>query len=157
MKRIVKRIVFVLVLLIVLSPLILYIGITIGNDCIADKVEKELASYPLPDGTVLVDSLSAAGKLTGNGNGMQYMGAILISGDVSVQDISEHYGKEFEYIEVQRQTTPAIDSVRSNSCEFQHFDNDSSDTYYSVICWGSKHDYVNEFFCGILDFDLRGH
>ena len=52
-------------------------SIPIVNDYCAYMVEKELCATPLPENTQLIDSVSKAGKLTGNGNGMQYLGAIL--------------------------------------------------------------------------------
>ena len=146
-----------LIPILILLLIVLYISIVITNNEIADKVEKALKSYQLPTDTVLVESISVTGKLTGSGNGMQYMGAILITSDLSKQEILEYYQNEFEYIEAQEQTSPIIESIRPNSSKFNHVDFDSNHTYYSVICWGSSSDYVNGFFSDILDFDLRGH
>ena len=146
-----------LIPILILLLIVLYISIVITNNYIADKVEKELKSYQLPTDSVLVESISVTGKLTGSGNGMQYMGAILIASDLSKQEILEYYQNEFEYIEVQEQTSPTLESIRPNSAKFNHFDFDSNHTYYSVIFWGSSSDYVNGFFSDILDFDLRGH
>ncbi len=152
-KKLSKFIIPILILL----PIVLYISIIIANNYIADKVEKELQAYQLPTDTVLVESISVAGKLTGNGNGMQYMGAILITSDLSRQEILKYYQNEFEYVEVHEQTSSTIESIRPNSANFNRFDFESNQTYYSVICWGSSSDYVNDFFSEILDFDLRGH
>ena len=69
--KIVKRIFIILLIVIFILPVISYIGIVITNNYIADKIEKDLVSYQLPSNTKLVDSVSAAAKLTGNGNGMQ--------------------------------------------------------------------------------------
>ena len=49
------------------------ISIPLINNHTAYKVEKTLCEIPLPEGTELIESLSQAGKLTGNGNGMQYL------------------------------------------------------------------------------------
>lgn len=153
MKKLRKIIIPFLVLL----PFFLYISIIIINNIIAYKVGKELRTYTLPTQTVLVDSMSAAGKLIGSGNGMQYMGAILVTSDLSEKEILEHYKKAFEYIEVKKQDSPTIDTIRPNHCYFNKFDYESAHTYYSVIYWGSKSDYANDFLSKLLDFDLRGH
>ena len=44
------------------------ISIPLINNHTAYKVEKELCEIPLPEETELIESLSQAGKLTGNGN-----------------------------------------------------------------------------------------
>ena len=54
------------------------ISIPLLNNYTANKVERASCEIPLPEETELIESLSQAGKLTGNGNGMQYFGAILI-------------------------------------------------------------------------------
>ena len=54
------------------------VSIPLINNHTAYKVEKALCEIPPPEETELIESLSQAGKLTGNGNGMQYFGAILI-------------------------------------------------------------------------------
>ena len=61
------------------------ISIPLINNHTAYKVEKALCEIPLPEETELIESLSQAGKLTGNGNGMQYFGAILIRSDLSLE------------------------------------------------------------------------
>ncbi len=153
----IKKLSKIIIPILILLPIVFYISIIIANNHIADKVEKELKAYQLPTDTALVESLSVAGKLTGSGNRMQYMGAILITSDLSRQEILEYYQNEFKYVEVQEQTSPTIESIRPNSANFNRFDFESNQTYYSVICWGSSSDYANDFFSEILDFDLRGH
>ena len=49
------------------------IAIPLINNHTAYKVEKKLCETPLPEKTELIESISRAGKLTGNGNGMQYL------------------------------------------------------------------------------------
>ena len=44
------------------------ISIPLINNHTAYKVEKALCEIPLPEETELIESLSQAGKLTGNGN-----------------------------------------------------------------------------------------
>ena len=63
------------------------ISIPLINNHTAYKVEKALCEIPLPEETELIESLSQAGKLMGNGNGMQYFGAILIRSDLSLEEL----------------------------------------------------------------------
>ena len=67
------------------------ISIPLINNHTAYKVEKTLCEIPLPEETELIESLSQAGKLTGNGNGMQYFGAILIRSDLSLEELDAYY------------------------------------------------------------------
>ena len=41
----------------------------------------ELVHFRLPKNTELIESIYKAGKLVGNGNGMQYFGVILIKSE----------------------------------------------------------------------------
>ena len=154
--KIVKRIFIILLIAIFILPVISYIGIVITNNSIADKIEKDLVSYELPTSTKLIDSVSVATKLTGNGNGMQYMGAILVNSDLSKEELKEHYSSEFDYIEVKEQETVNLDFIQSVS-----FDADiklGDKTYYSIICWDdNRSEMFGDFISELLDFDIRGH
>lgn len=71
------------------------------NYC-AYNVEKMLCETPLPEQTELIEAISKAGKLTGNGNGMQYFGAILIKSELSLEELETYYSdyrsNEWEYL-----------------------------------------------------------
>ena len=69
------------------------VSIPLINNHTAYKVEKTLCEIPLPEETELIESLSQAGKLTGNGNGMQYFGAILIRSDLSLEELDAYYSR----------------------------------------------------------------
>ena len=152
----VKRIFLILLLFLITVSIISYIGIIVTNNSIANKIEKDLVSYELPTSTKLIDSVSVAAKLTGNGNGMQYMGAILVDSDLSKEELKEHYSSEFDYIEVNEQETVNLDFIQSVS-----FDADiklGDKNYYSIICWDdNRSEMFGDFICELLDFDIRGH
>lgn len=78
------------------------LSIPLINNYTAYKVEKALCEIPLPEETELIESLSQAGKLTGNGNGMQYFGAILIRSELSLEELDAYYSdyrsNEWEYL-----------------------------------------------------------
>ena len=65
----IKRVFSIFLIVIISLPFVSYAGIVITNNCIADKIEKDLVKYQMPSDTELVDSVSVANKLTGNGNG----------------------------------------------------------------------------------------
>ena len=67
------------------------ISLPLINNHTAYKVEKALCEIPLPEETELIESLSQAGELTGNGNGMQYFGAILIRSELSLEELETYY------------------------------------------------------------------
>ena len=154
--KILKRILVVLLSVIIVLPIISYIGIVITNNIIADNVEKDLVAYELPINTKLVDSISIAGKLTGNGNGMQYMGAILVESDLSEEELKEYYSSKFDYIEVNEQETVNLDFIQNVSFNADIKSGDK--TYYSIICWDDdRREMFGDFISELLDFDIRGH
>ncbi len=67
------------------------LSIPLINNHTAYKVEKALCEIPLPEETELIESLSRAGKLTGNGNGLQYFGAIVIRSELSLDELDAYY------------------------------------------------------------------
>ena len=154
--KIVKRIFIILLIVMFVLPIISYIGIVVTNNSIAEKIEKDLVSYELPTNTKLVDSVSVAAKLTGSGNGMQYMGAILVDSDLSKEELKEHYSSEFDYIEVNEQETVNLDFIQSVSFDANIKLGDK--TYYSIICCDDdRREKFGEFISELLDFDFRGH
>ncbi|WP_449409038.1 PE family protein [Microbacterium maritypicum] len=70
------------------------LGIQAANDAAARGVESSLRDVPLPAGAELVDSIAVAGKLSGNGNGMQYLGALLIRSDRTMSELQAHYDSQ---------------------------------------------------------------
>ena len=97
------------------------ISIPLINNHTAYKVEKALCEIPLPEETELIESLSQAGKLTGNGNGMQYFGAILIRSDLSLEELDAYYSgyrsNEWEYL-VDIQEGQEIEVVDHSTLQF---------------------------------------
>ena len=137
-------------------PVISYIGIVVTNNSIANKIENDLVSYKLPINKKFVDSVSAAAKLTGNGNGMQYMGAILVDSNLSKEELKEHYSSEFDYIEVNEQETVNLEFIQTVSFDADIETGDK--TYYSIICWDdNRREVFGNFISELLDFDIRGH
>ncbi len=156
--KILKRIFLILLIIIIVLPIISYVGIVITNNYIADKIEKDLVAYELPTNTEFVDSISIAGKMTGSGNGMQYMGAILVKSDLSEEELNEYYTSSFDFIEVRKQDDANIDFIHPKNYRFNAFEEENKDFYYSITCWDSnRKEIYGDFITELLDFDIRGH
>jgi len=134
---------------------VVLIGVAISipfiNNYIAHKVEKSLCETPLPEKTELIEPISQAGKLTGNGNGMQYFGAILIRSELSLEELDDYYSdyrsNEWEYI-VDVQEGQSVEVIDHVMLQFSAEINDSG--YYLVYSWGSANSMLEEL-------DIRGH
>ena len=127
------------------------VSIPLINNHTAYKVEKTLCEIPLPEETELIESLSQAGKLTGNGNGMQYFGAILIRSELSLEELETYYSdyrsNEWEYL-VEIQEGQSIKVIEHKALQFSEEIEDSG--YYIVYSWGSGNSLLKEL-------DIRGH
>ena len=129
---------------------LLPIGVTIFvmsvNNAYAVMAEKELKQLPLPEDTVYVESFSGAGKLSGNGNGMQYLGVMLITSKLPQEQLEEYYSEYDCY--VYEQNTAKIKELHGSLS----FSTDPvPDNAYRVELWGNSPSW---FF---TDLDIRGH
>lgn len=151
MKKILKIVIIIILIMLIIFGIPLYIKI--GNDIIAKKIELGLKNTKLPDKTEIVDSISIASKLVGNGNGMQYFGAILIKTELSEFELNQHYkqykNKKLEY-NIRKQTSDKIEVIELGSYKFKKFKEDEKEKYYIIYSWGSNE---NE----LLNLDIRGH
>ena len=127
------------------------ISIPLINNYTAYKVERALCEIPLPEEAELIESLSQAGKLTGNGNGMQYFGAILIRSDLSLEELDAYYSdyrrNEWEYL-VEIQKGQSIEVIDHGGLQFSEEIKGSG--YYIVYSWGNGDSLLQEL-------DMRGH
>lgn len=128
------------------------IAIPISNDIIANKITQNIKEIPLPDNTQYVESFSKAGKLVGNGNGMQYLGGILITSELSLEELQSYYTQhangEGNCI-VEKQTDKNISFIEHGSVSFTT--DIDADSYFIVYSW---HTDINPFWA---DLDLRAH
>lgn len=151
-----KNIIIILLLflcIVVFLFIILHFSISISNNNISKNIEKELKSIPLPNNTELLDSISVSGKLTGNGNGMQYLGAILIKTELNKEDLENHY-KNYRKSKwnclIKKQNTEKIDIIEHGNYSFKNFNNNEREKYYIIYSWvNSKNEFLNS--------DIRGH
>jgi len=141
------------VMITAVAAILLLVGFAVSvpavNNLSAERVEAQLAKIPLPADTERIESLSRAGKLVGNGNGMQYFGALLIRSDRTLEELSDYYAGKLAGTVVREQKTQRIECAEHVSLSFRTPVPDTGD-YYIVYRFGS----------GIPLFaqlDLRGH
>ena len=154
MKKFGKVLISVLILI-----ALFHAAIYVVNNHIAKQLESQLLNCPLPPNSEIVDSVSVAGKIEGNGNGMQWFGIILIKSEMNEDDLSQWYSShmdtdESDEIYVIRQKSPEVfeyENYRFNNfsgedlCyQIQLFRDSAVGTELSI--WES-----------LLNFDLRGH
>lgn len=146
-----KKILSVTICIFAISISLFVVGIPLVNNHYAEQVEKELRETPLPEKTEIIDSVSQAGKLVGNGNGMQYFGAILLKSKLSLNNLEDYYSayqkNEWSYV-VEPQKTQIIEVVEHNRISFSEKVDDEG--YYIVYSWGDGPDVLEEL-------DFRGH
>ncbi len=146
-----KKVLVIVVLTMAVIFSSVLIAAPIINDSIAKKTANELLDLPLPNSTEFIESIYKSGKLVGNGNGMQYFGAILIKSELSLYELKEYY-LEFAYSEwkfiVENQINTDIRTIEHAKLTFKT-DIDGSN-YYIVYSWGNNNTIFHEF-------DIRGH
>ncbi|MBR6709663.1 MAG: hypothetical protein IKL84_08315 [Clostridia bacterium] len=142
-----KRIIYTILALILLIMTTL-IAIPCINDRTADTLEKMMLDTPLPDGAVLIDHASAAGKLIGNGNGMQYLAVLVIRSDLTADALEAHYAPLRRNSDHFLLVT-AADADRLPFDRLDLLPQYPSDAYF-VYSWG------NSAF-PLCDLDLRAH
>ena len=147
MKRILGRGVAVLAALLAM----LLLSVPVVNDLMAERIADGLRALPLPEGTELVETAYAAGKLAGSGNGMQYFGAILLRSGLSLGELKAYYsnyaGHDWE-CRVEPQQGGAIRVIEHGGLRFDA--PAEGEGFYIVYSWGDGAPFFEEF-------DLRGH
>ena len=142
-----KKLLITIILIVVIIFLSVLVAAPIVNDNIAKKTADKLVDLPLPSNTEFIETVYLAGKLVGNGNGMQYFGAILIKSGLSLEELKEYYLKfakdEWECM-VERQIDTDIKIIEHRKVTFKT--NVEGDNY----SWGSNNTIFHEF-------DIRGH
>ena len=146
-----KRVLIVIALAVFGVVLLFMMTVPIMNDNFAKKTASDILSVPLPEKTTYIESISLAGKLTGNGNGMQYFGAILVQSELALNTLQAYYSNfadnEWTYI-VEPQLDNKIKVIEHGNL---YFDSDiNGDGYFIVYSWGNTDSII-------ADFDIRGH
>jgi len=152
--RVIKKFLKIIILICIITPLLLIVSIPVVNNFIAWSIKKELKDTPLPANTEICETVSKAGKLTGNGNGMQFLGAILIKTQLSLGELNEYYSQyrdsEWSYV-VKPQDGAEITVIDRGDLSFSSMYKVSDfDGYYIIYSWGNSN-------YPLSDLDIRGH
>ena len=135
----------------ILSLILFGIFVNIGNNIVADNIESDLLDIALPENTEIIDSTSVAGKISGNGNGMQYVGAILVKSELTSEELEEYYESHSERIGVYNIHTEIEFEYHYDA---YNFPTDVPENTYCIECWNYE---MPQWFKQINEFDLRGH
>lgn len=99
----------------------------------------------------MLETISYAGNLAGNGNGMQFFGAVLIESSLSIEELEEYYLQyredDYSYI-VEKQATQTIQAAEHPELSFRS--DIRSKNCYIVYSWGTG---ISPF----SYFDIRAH
>lgn len=147
-----KKVLITIVLTVVIIFLSVLVAAPIVNNNMAKKTADELVDLPLLNNTVYIESIYKAGKLVGNGNGMQYFGAILIKSELSLDELKEYY-KGFAENEWNCIVEKQIDSdviIMKEHIGLTFRTDIEGDNYYIVYSWGDNNTIFHEL-------DVRGH
>ena len=134
---------------IILLVVIFAVSVPFINDFSAKNVENSLLEIALPENTQMVESVSKAGKLVGNGNGMQYFGAMLIKSEQTLEELTAYYADVDAEIVVKAQTSQEIACLEHEQLSFTA-EITEEENYYIVYLFG-------EGLAPFSQLDLRGH
>ncbi|MBP7321148.1 MAG: hypothetical protein KA953_08790 [Lachnospiraceae bacterium] len=146
-----KKILVVIGCIITVVMIGLLIAIPVSNNIVAKETAKTVVELPIPEKTEYKESISLAGKLVGNGNGMQYFGAILIKSELSLNQLSEYYkgySNQTSKFTVENQKDQKVQVVEHKNLSFKT--DIKTDNFYIVYTWGSNDGLFDEL-------DIRGN
>ncbi|MBQ9860522.1 MAG: hypothetical protein IJO76_07625 [Clostridia bacterium] len=149
-----RRAVRALMLFIAALLLIVALLIPVINNFVAAAVMHDLEALPLPPATVLSDSVSMAGKLSGAGNGMQYFGGVLLQSDLTLEELENYYLSYQEGLfdcRIKAQKGSAVAQIEHESLTFSV--DVQGDDWYILYTWGSVPNWAADW----LNLDSRGH
>lgn len=147
-----KRIVSLPIIFIAVIVLLLVASGPI-NDIIAANIVKGLTQNPLPEKTEIIEEKAVAARMCGNGDGVQYFGALLLKSDLTLDELRAYYSQfsdsddcnvvDHQYgKDIKQNELPALQTVSFNK-------DIDDDNYYILYTWGNYN--------GIFKYlDIRG-
>lgn len=146
-----KNSVKILIAIFVLICITFIATIPVVNDLHAKNVEKLLKNIPCPEKTEIIESFSIAGKVAGNGNGMQYFGCVLLKSELNLDSLNHYFTSHAEsgmdiFVSVQKGSS--ISQVEN--CSVNFVSDVSGDGYFIVYAFGDTVPVYSQL-------DLRGH
>ena len=127
-------------------------SIPIVNNIFAKQIADKLAAMPLPEKTRIAERKSIAAKLWGNGNGMDYFGALLIESELTEEQLEVFYAESGTDCRVEKQCSQSIEVTDHGSYSFKTEIN--SDNFYIIYALGGCDSPIKEIYA---ELDLRGH
>jgi hypothetical protein len=157
LKRVFLPIVVAFILIIILP----FIIAPLYNNWCLDRFAEQLLSQPLPEETNLLDDIKQCGKLSGNGNGMDFLTVLIIRSDNNLKELELYYNN-ISMSEARPNRKPFSDppflnvySVQSSKLVLDFINSpiliqDYSDfrNIYAVVLFDGGYN---------ADFDIRGH
>ncbi len=148
-----------IILTIILLIVAFYLTVHIANNHIAETLKQKLLDCPLPAGTQLLESESFAGKMSGNGNGMQWYGIILVKSSQNETTLHEWFSSTMEHdadesLMIFKQNSPDI--FETGSKTFNSFTGEDG-CYQIQLVKYSTVGFEQSFWEAILNYDIRAH
>ena len=143
----------------ILLVLLAYPMIHFANNHIAKKLENRLLECPLPPNTQIIESTSVAGKMLGNGNGMQWFGILLVKSNLDEKQLSEWYYREMEIGDgdelsvTEQETRYVFEFGNVLFAKKEDFDG----CYQIRLCGNLAVGTETSVVISLLNSDLRGH
>lgn len=147
-----KKVILIIASAFVLLAVCFCVSIPVVNDLYAKRIADELSALPLPENTRIAEKMSAAAKLWGNGNGMQYMGALLLESELPLDELEEFYSESAMPCRISRQDGKTIKVTEHGNYGFNT--EIDSDSYYIVYALGGDGSALQQLYA---ELDLRGH
>ncbi len=153
-----KKVRFI-ILTVVLLIIAFYLSIHIANNHIAETMKQKLLDCSLPAGTQLLESESFAGKMSGNGNGMQWYGIILVKSSQDETALYEWFNGMMnddadESLMVFEQNSPEIFDAGNKT--FKMYTGEEG-CYQIRLVKESLVGFEQSFWESILNCDIRAH
>ena len=150
-----------LITLVVLIAIIITLGVTIriANNSIAKGLEKELLACEHPTEIEIIESISVAGKMMGNGNGMQWFGIILVKSGMDENMLSDWYKshvttEDNETVFVLKQKSDSVFDYKAPY--FKNYPG-GNDIYKVCLLRNLAVGAESTIWESLLNWDLRGH
>lgn len=131
-----------IIILVPISILVTMMAISYPiNNMVAKNIITELKQNSLPEKTVVVEEKSIAARLCGNGDGVQYFGALLLKSELSLIDLDNYYSQfrnkddcnivEHQYgQDIEQNEFPALQDLSFDT-------NIDDENYYILYTWGN--------------------
>ena len=151
-----KEIAIVIIVVIICTLLMALVGVFIYfNDILSGNMTRSFRREIKQSTSVqLIETVAAYGKLNGNGNGMNYFGAALVTADNAedVDTLVAELEKKFDTVgsTLQEGTQVNVSYLEHSTLFFDEAAFQDDQTYYCIYYYVHEHPYSN-----ILD--IRGH